>query len=297
MTSAIGMGIISAGHRHGWAVAAGGSRSITNAMVALLADLGGKIETGVRIEKASQLPAGRCHDVRSGAGCGRRHPRRPSARRSSRVPSPSSGVVQAHSKSTSPSRAACPGRTRTRVGRARCTWSVTIANSPPPSGISTRDACPSGRSFWSVSSIWPTRNARSATSTRCGATPMCPTAFRATRLRRSLLRSSGSRRVSGIGSSVRLSGLPPRFASYNPNYVGGDIMTGAKDIRQLTFGPRITLSPYRIGVPGMYICSAATPPGPGRARHVRSQRSPTRARLPRAAELTPQPHRGTRLAM
>ena len=52
-------------------------------------------------------------------------------------------------------------------------------------------------------------------------------------------------------------------AAGNPNYVGGDIMTGAKDIRQLTFGPRITLSPYTIGVPGMYICSAATPPGPG----------------------------------
>ncbi|MUM35011.1 FAD-dependent oxidoreductase, partial [Mycobacterium sp. CBMA361] len=29
------------------------------------------------------------------------------------------------------------------------------------------------------------------------------------------------------------------------------------------FGPRTTLSPYTIGVPGMYICSAATPPGPG----------------------------------
>ncbi len=54
------------------------------------------------------------------------------------------------------------------------------------------------------------------------------------------------------------------MATYNPNYVGGDIMTGAKDIRQLTFGPRITLSPYTIGVPGMYICSAATPPGPAR---------------------------------
>ena len=53
------------------------------------------------------------------------------------------------------------------------------------------------------------------------------------------------------------------MATYNPNFVGGDIMTGSKDIRQLTFGPRITLSPYNVGVPGMYICSAATPPGPG----------------------------------
>ncbi len=63
-----------------------------------------------------------------------------------------------------------------------------------------------------------------------------------------------------VGQTVRST---TQMAAYNPNYVGGDIMTGAKDIRQLVFGPRITLSPYRIGVPGMYICSAATPPGPG----------------------------------
>ena len=62
MTSAIGLGIITAGHRHGWPVAAGGSQSITNALASLLGDLGGKIETGVRIESASQLPRRR-HDV------------------------------------------------------------------------------------------------------------------------------------------------------------------------------------------------------------------------------------------
>jgi phytoene dehydrogenase-like protein len=62
-----------------------------------------------------------------------------------------------------------------------------------------------------------------------------------------------------VGMTVRTT---TQMASYNPNYVGGDIMTGSKDI-QLTFGPRITLSPYKAGIPGMYICSAATPPGPG----------------------------------
>ena len=56
MTSAIGLGIITAGHRHGWPVAAGGSQSITDALAAMLGDLGGKIETGVRIDTASQLP-------------------------------------------------------------------------------------------------------------------------------------------------------------------------------------------------------------------------------------------------
>ena len=56
MTAAIGVGIITAGHRHGWPVVAGGSQSITNALASLLVDLGGKIETGVSIESASQLP-------------------------------------------------------------------------------------------------------------------------------------------------------------------------------------------------------------------------------------------------
>jgi phytoene dehydrogenase-like protein len=63
-----------------------------------------------------------------------------------------------------------------------------------------------------------------------------------------------------VGHTVRST---TQMASYNANFVGGDIMTGSKDIRQLSFGPRITLSPYRVGIPGMYICSAATPPGPG----------------------------------
>ena len=34
-------------------------------------------------------------------------------------------------------------------------------------------------------------------------------------------------------------------------------------MRQLVFGPRATLSPYHLGIPGMFLCSAATPPGPG----------------------------------
>jgi phytoene dehydrogenase-like protein len=50
---------------------------------------------------------------------------------------------------------------------------------------------------------------------------------------------------------------------HNPNLVGGDINGGAADLRQLAarpvFGPR----PYRTPVPGLYLCSASTPPGGG----------------------------------
>jgi hypothetical protein len=71
--------------------------------------------------------------------------------------------------------------------------------------------------------------------------------------------------LGGVVVATVTSGLPAfwHFAGWWNQPMGGDIMSGANDIRQLTFGPRITLLPYRTGVPGMYLCSAATPPGPG----------------------------------
>jgi phytoene dehydrogenase-like protein len=56
---------------------------------------------------------------------------------------------------------------------------------------------------------------------------------------------------------------PADLESYNPNYVGGDIITGANTPTQLLFRPRFSLNPYSCGAPGLYICSAATPPGAG----------------------------------
>jgi phytoene dehydrogenase-like protein len=53
------------------------------------------------------------------------------------------------------------------------------------------------------------------------------------------------------------------LTAYNPNYVGGDIAAGANNPRQLLLRPRIAFDPYRTGVPGVYLCSAATPPGAG----------------------------------
>ncbi len=49
----------------------------------------------------------------------------------------------------------------------------------------------------------------------------------------------------------------------NANFVGGDILTGAKSPMQFLVGPKFGLHPYDTGVPGVYLCSAATPPGPG----------------------------------
>jgi phytoene dehydrogenase-like protein len=51
--------------------------------------------------------------------------------------------------------------------------------------------------------------------------------------------------------------------AHNPNYVGGDIINGATDGLQSLLRPRLALDPYSAGGRGLYICSAATPPGAG----------------------------------
>ncbi|HEY5843638.1 MAG TPA: NAD(P)/FAD-dependent oxidoreductase, partial [Mycobacterium sp.] len=55
----------------------------------------------------------------------------------------------------------------------------------------------------------------------------------------------------------------PEMAAYNPNYVGGDIGTGANTAKQIALRPRFALNPYKLGVKGVYLCSSATPPGAG----------------------------------
>jgi phytoene dehydrogenase-like protein len=52
------------------------------------------------------------------------------------------------------------------------------------------------------------------------------------------------------------------FSNYNANIVGGDVMGGAPGLRQMISRPKL-FAPYNTGIPGMYLCSASTPPGAG----------------------------------
>lgn len=65
-------------------------------------------------------------------------------------------------------------------------------------------------------------------------------------------------RILGLASST-----PGDLQAYNANYVGGDIAAGRFDLRQLFTRPGRPLDPYSTPNRRIYICSAATPPGPG----------------------------------
>ncbi|MGW7456478.1 phytoene desaturase family protein [Streptomyces sp. NPDC054797] len=52
------------------------------------------------------------------------------------------------------------------------------------------------------------------------------------------------------------------YEAYNPNYVGGDIGSGAMTVAQSVLRPVPQVDPYRTPLPDVYLCSASTPPGP-----------------------------------
>jgi phytoene dehydrogenase-like protein len=262
MTSAIGMGIISAGHRHGWAVAEGGSQSITNAMVALLTDLGAKIETGVPVRTASQLPPA---DVTMfdlapeavAAILGDRLPRRISRAFSKFRRGPGAfkvdfavdgGVPWTNPDAHRAGTVHVAGTYSALAARERDVHAGRMPERPFVL-VGQQYLADPQRSVGNVHPVWTYAHVPN------GYTGDATEAIIA-----QIERFAPGFRERIVGTAVRSA---TQMAAYNLNYVGGDIMTGAKDIRQPTFGPRITLSPYSIGTPGMYICSAATPPGPG----------------------------------
>jgi phytoene dehydrogenase-like protein len=59
VTGALGLVFLVTGHVHAWPVAAGGSHAITRALASLLQSLGGRIECGVRVSSAADLPPAR----------------------------------------------------------------------------------------------------------------------------------------------------------------------------------------------------------------------------------------------
>ena len=56
---------------------------------------------------------------------------------------------------------------------------------------------------------------------------------------------------------------PADLERYNENYVGGDINGGAAILSQLFTRPVARISPYTTPLPGVFLCSASTPPGGG----------------------------------
>ena len=261
-TSAIGLGILTAGHRHGWAVAAGGSRAITDALATVVTEHGGRIEVNSYVQSAADLPAadvvlfdlapGAVADVlgdRLPGRIGRAYRRFRHGPGAFKVDYAVDGGVPWTNEAVGRAGTVHLGGTFAEIAANEEAVHAGRMPERPFVLVAQQHVADPSRSAGSISPLWTYAHVPHGYS---GDATEAITA--------QIERFAPGFRDRIVGVAVRST---TEMAQYNPNFVGGDIVTGAKSTPQLLFGPRLTAHPYDTGVPGMYLCSAAVPPGPG----------------------------------
>ena len=267
LSGSVGLMLTSTAHAVGWPVAEGGTEAITRALVAELTELGGRVRCGVRVTSLDQL-----RDVDGAA---------PDVVLLDTAPAGAVSILGA----------ALPARVRRALDRysygpAAFKVDIAIEGDIPW----TNEACRRAGTLH-LGGTAPEIAAIEAASVR-GEMPERPFVLLGQQYLADPSRSHGTthpiyayahvphgydgdateailgqieRFAPGFRDQVLAvtSRGPAELETYNANYVGGDISAGANTARQLAFRPRPALNPYALGVPGVYLCSSATPPGGG----------------------------------
>jgi phytoene dehydrogenase-like protein len=262
MSSSVGMALISACHCFGWPVARGGSQSISDALAAVLREHGGTIETGVRVRSLADLPSADAVVLDlAPAGvvdvAGERLPRR--VERAYRRYRHGPGAFKVDF--------AVEGGVPWTNDACRRAGTVHVAGSFEEIAALERDVnegrmperplvlvaqqylADPDRSSGDVHPVWSYAHVPNGYD---------GDAERA--ITDQIERFAPGFRDRIVATSARSTG---EIAAQNQNYIGGDIVTGANTTVQVLIRPRLALNPYSTGIPGVYICSAATPPGAG----------------------------------
>jgi len=262
MSSAIGVALGTAAHRYGWPVAERGSGSITRAMVSLLTELGGKLETGVRVDSLDELdsPDIVMLDVAPAAAvriAGDRMPRRIARGLSRFRHGPGTfkvefavegGVPWTHEPSRRAGTVHVGGDLRKIAASEKLLHSGEMPDRPFVLVCQQYLADPS-RSEGNVHPLYSYAHVPAGYDGDASA-----------QIEAQIERFAPGFRDRILARHVR---SVAEMEAYNENYVGGDVVTGSNHALQLVFRPRKALKPYATGIPGVYLCSAATPPGAG----------------------------------
>lgn len=262
LSSSVGAMMIAAGHRHGWPVAEGGSHAITRALASLLESLGGEIVLDTHVRRLADLPVAditmfdttptALAEIVGDRLAGRRRRAYGSWRYG-----PAAYKVDLAVRSGIPWTAEAARRAGTvHVGGSADTIissekAVAAGRMPerPFILVGQQYLADPGRSVGDIHPVWayahvPHGYAGDATDA---------------------VIDEIERYAPGVRERVvsRHVTSPAGFESYNPNYVGGDIGGGANSVPQLVGRPTLSVDPYYTGIPGMFLCSASTPPGAG----------------------------------
>lgn len=262
LTTAVGLMLQLCAHAVGWPVAEGGSQSIADTLVRILKSHGGEIRCGTKVGSLGDLPPARAYlfDVSPRdleAICGAALP--DSYRRRLVRYRHGPGVFKVDYALNAPipwSDPACRAAGTVHVGGTleevalaeKSAWDSILSDKPfvlvsQPSCADLTRAPRDKHVAWAYCHVPP-----GSTSNRLEA-----------------INSQIARFAPGFRDCVLATHTMncAEMEAYNPNYVGGDVIGGVTDWRQLFTRPVARWNPYTTPNPDIFLCSASTPPGGG----------------------------------
>ena len=261
-SASFGLVLMALGHVAGWPVARGGAQRLADALASYLRSLGGEIEAGARVERLAELEGAGAvlADVSprellrlGGDGFPPRYRRALERYRygpgSFKLDLALDGPIPWEAPEVG--RAACVhvGGTLDEVAAAeRAPWEGRPAERPfvllAQQSVADPSRAPDGKhTVWAYCHV-----------------PNGSTFDMTERIERQIERFAPGFRKRILARAVT---TPADFERRNPSLAGGDINAGAQDLPQLLFRPVPRLVPYTTPVPGLFLCSASTPPGGG----------------------------------
>jgi phytoene dehydrogenase-like protein len=250
-------------HEVGWPFPRGGTQAISDALATLLVSLGGRIETGRWVRSLDELPSARAYllDTSPGhaaaiagswlprwyVGFFLRHYRHGPA--VFKIDYALSGPVPWAAPAARRAGTVHLGPSAAEIGAALTSAQRGTAPDPPflitaqPSLFDPTRAPAGSHTFWAYAQV--------------------PNGWRADLT--DAMEKQIERFAPGFRDLVlaRVVTSPAGLEARNPNNVGGDIAGGRCDQLRLLLRPTPAPVPYATPDPRVYLCSAATPPGPG----------------------------------
>lgn len=261
-SAAAGLMLLAAGHRHGWPVAEGGSSAIATALASALIDAGGTITTGQEVTRIEEVePADLVLlDVMPGAAARllgdrlsramfRRYTRFRHGPAAFKVDYLIDGEVGWTDEGCRRAGTVHLGGDVAEIVAAE--GDVVAGRMPerPFTLVGQQWLADPSRAPGQVKPLWayahvPQGYTGDATAAITAQIERFAPGFR-------------ERIVDSVSTG------PAGLQEQNANYVGGDIGGGRNDLIHLLARPRLSPNPYATGVPGVFLCSSATPPGGG----------------------------------
>jgi phytoene dehydrogenase-like protein len=265
VTGGIALMFALSAHEVGWPIPRGGTQAISDALASLLTSLGGRVETGGWVRSLDELPPARAYllDTSPGQAAAIAGPRLPRwyadlvLRRYRYGP----GVFKIDYALSGPVPWAAPaarragtvhlGPSMAEIGAALSSARHGRAPDPPflitaqPSLFDRTRAPEGGHVFWAYGQV---PNGWQGDLTAA--------------VERQIERFAPGFRDLVLARAIT---TPADLAARNPNNVGGNIAGGRCDRLRLLLRPAPVPVPvpYATANPAVYLCSSATPPGPG----------------------------------